>query len=226
MRAWAFSTQLRHDHHLDAVADSRITGMAIEINRGRGSEQTTKLGGMEAAMPSRPVLTFNRCRFAVRRKNGFCQFAKKGGAGGYPPLAFFRLKPSARSRDIRRLEPGCRRFAAAKTANDQVASRRNRKRAGQYELAAARRKAANNQVADRRALCPAITVRRAFEGIHRGCNAREEKAHYGPTGRYLRLDDAGNRLTHDVLNVPSLADKPLALLTQCDLADWRTALKV
>jgi integrase len=74
------------------------------------------------------------------------------------------------------------------------------------------------------ALGPAITVRQAVEQYIAERNAREEKAH-GQTERYLRLD-ARNRLTHDVLKVPGLADKPLALLTEQDLTGWRDTLKV
>jgi integrase len=74
------------------------------------------------------------------------------------------------------------------------------------------------------ALGPAITIRQAVEEYIAERNAREQKAH-GQSGRYLRLD-AHYRLTRDVLGVPSLAEKPLALLTEQNLTDWRSTLRV
>ena len=77
-----------------------------------------------------------------------------------------------------------------------------------------------------KALGPAITVRQAVEEYVAERNARDERSHPAPeTQRHLRFN-ARNRLSRDVLSLPGLADKPLALLTEKDLTDWRNALKV
>jgi integrase len=77
-----------------------------------------------------------------------------------------------------------------------------------------------------KALGPTITVRQAVEEYVAERNARDERSHPAPeTQRHLRFN-ARNRLSRDVLSLPGLADKPLALLTDKDLTDWRNALKV